>query len=165
MRLGDAGLERLLRYRHQPDHVRIGYAHHDRQRGVSVEPIDQHTDINADNIAHGDTARPGNAVHHFFVHRNAHRARIPPVSQKRAPHPLPPHEFAGLIIERLRRDPGTYPRGQRLANRPRAPSSHAHFGNVLGTLDNDHGRRFMMSATVSSRGPDESTRCNTPRFA
>lgn len=78
----DPGVERGPGLDHQPPGVLVHVAHHHRDRGVAVNFLAVHGDVDVDDVAVGQLAGVGDAVADHLVHRGAHRLGEPPVAER-----------------------------------------------------------------------------------
>ena len=110
---------------------------HIHPAGVTEPAIDDHGDVDVQDIAVFQHLRPWNAVADDMVHRNARGVLVALVPDRRRNHPAPRHLFGDEIVQRLGGHTGCDKRSDHIQDFCGHPACRRHAGKIRILIDAD----------------------------
>jgi isoquinoline 1-oxidoreductase beta subunit len=134
---GDAAHHALIGHVHQQPRLGGGGACHVHAAGVAVPAIEDHGDVDIDDVAIGQHPLTRYAVAHDMVDRGAGGFRVAAIAERRGGGAPGHDELVQQAVELLGRDPRRHMRGDHVERLGRQAASAAHPLEIRGGVDGD----------------------------
>ena len=152
--LRDAAHQRLMGHVDQAFGASHGLAGDEHARGVAVPAIEDHRDVDVQDVAVLELLGPGNAVADDVSDREARRLGVAAIAQRRRHRAVAAHVGVDEVVQRFGRHAGGDMLADAVEDLRREAPRRAHAGEILIAIQLDALRGGLRSGAVHVASPE-----------